>query len=508
MVHWKTKINITVDGGDDRVYSTHDIIGGRVTLEHRNDVILADLTLTLEGASATQVANTSNTGPASGRLIGRHHFLKLQHPFNASTCSGMSMEDGRNQVQIPFTFVVPDKILSGACNHKTQNEDVKSAHLLLPPTLEDDHYAKGVHVARISYEIRVRCHLMVISTGATQIESRSVGIHIAPTREERPLLDLQDHEYGFCLRRSLPVRSAFRKVLGELTVETTQPTCLRLGTPNVQEEGISTTLNLSFIPTKQEEQPPHITAIATKLMEYTFCGASPFEELPQPNKAYDKMPLHTGYIEDFALAARKLNNLQWVTHAGDSSTSMRNAQSDNAPPPSNGFKYYTTSILVPVAIPEVPSSKGLKKFAPSFHSCLVSRVHAIEYAVHVKANPLIVLTTPVQIVAMGTRERPTSPTLPSATLIEIDRVFSIEDNDEAPDYEEFPSVPATQSSDAARRPSQADELPNYATDANLTVGQTQRASANRHSVSTVYEVPEQEWQVSPTLPSKIQTYRG
>jgi hypothetical protein len=197
MVYRKTDISIELDGGFDQVYSTRDPIRGQVILEYENDAVINELTLTLEGACTTHVGNLSDSGPATGKAKGRHHFLKLQHPIDVSLLSGSPTETGHLQSHVPFTFVVPEHILPGACNHKTSHGNVKPAHLLLPPTLEKDHYAKGVHLARISYAIRVGLSLTIIGTEVTKSESRSFGICIAPERDEEPPLGVYDdqHEY-------------------------------------------------------------------------------------------------------------------------------------------------------------------------------------------------------------------------------------------------------------------------------------------------------------------------
>ena len=466
IIHRNANINIILDGGDDQVYATHDIISGRVVVEHDNDAVVTELSLTLEGATATDVSNASNTGPATGRTKGRHHFLKLQHPVDTSLVSARALEDGRTQIQIPFTFVVPEKMLSGACSHKIRHPDVKAAHLLLPPTLEDEHYAIGAQVAKISYAIRALSSLQIISTGASQNESRSLAIRISPVRAEEPPLGLYDDQQEYCLRRTVPIKSTFRKTLGELTAETTQPPCVRLPDQTIQEGTISTLVRFTFAPAKQDELPPEITAITMKLLEYTFFAATRFENLPRPTKGYDKGMLHRSYIEDFMLPSHRLSKTEWEKHDG---------------------KYYTASISVPILIPQVHSTKGLKKFPPSFHTCLVSRTHAVELEIRVKTTS-IVLTTPIQLVAKATRRAPehVSAQLPTTTLVETDEVIS-PGAAETPSYEEMTSQPTTRE-DAFNRSPQPDELPNYASDPDPTAGQT------RQSVSTTYEVPEQEWQ--------------
>jgi len=195
------------------------------------------------------------------------------------------------------------------------------------------------------------------------------------------------------------------------------------------------------------------------------------------------------------MSARRLANVPWLKNFGSPSiitTITASASPPSSPTPAS--VYFTTSLLVPLTIPTIKISKGVKKFPPSFHSCLVSRTHAIELEIHVKTNSTITLTAPIQLVATNTRQLPRSPTLPTATLVQIDRVFSFEASGDAPDYEEVPSHPAPEERQALRRPSQADELPDYTPDVNRATGQTQRALANRHSVSTTYEVPEQAWQ--------------
>jgi hypothetical protein len=495
VVQKRTDVRFELDGGPDQVYSTRDEIRGGITLEHENDLVVNALTLTLEGACTTHVGNLSNSGPATGKARGKHHFLKLQHPIDASLLSGSAPVTGRCQIHIPFTFVVPERMLPGACNHKTSHENVKPAHLLLPPTLEEDHYAKAVQLARISYAIRIRISLRTEGGGALQNESRSFGIRIAPERDEEPPLGVYGDQHEYCLRRTVPIKSTFRKTLGELTAETSQPPCLQVCPLSPGVGSVDIEAKLIFIPTRQEELPPEIIATAVKLLEHTFFAATPFEELPRPRKTYAKMLLHRSYVEDFTISQGRLSHLSWSKQS-ERRSSVTNSTASTILPSSltPDSVCYEASLLVPLTIPKIKTSKGLKKFPPSFHSCLVSRTHAVELDIHTKTNATITLTAPVQLVAKNSSQPSRSPTLPAATFVQIDRVLSFEAGEDAPDYEETPSHTGPQQGETLRRPFQVDELPDYIPDVNLRTGQTQRASNNRHSVSTTYEVPEQEWQ--------------
>lgn len=276
----------------------------------------------------------------------------------------------------------------------------KPAHVLLPPTLEEDHYPKGVQLARISYAIRPGTSLTPVATGARKYESRSFEIRIAPERHEEPPLGVYDDQHEYYLQRTLAVRSTFWRMLGELTAETSRPPCLNLDPQTPGSGAVDIKVKLTFIPAREEELPPEITTTIAKIREHTFFAAAPFGELPRPKKACAKMMLHKSYAEDFTISALKLNNVMWSKYPGSHSI-MTNSITSASPPSSliPVSTYFTTSLLVPVTIPGIQTSKRVKKHTPTFHSCLISRIHALELEIHVKTNSPIMLTVPSQLVS-------------------------------------------------------------------------------------------------------------
>ena len=104
-------------------------------------------------------------------------------------------------------------------------------------------------------------------------------------------------------------------------------------------------------------------------------------------------------VDTLNLSSRCLSNIEWEKHTSATS------QNPRVPKPSEAYKggsFYTTQVAVPVSLP-----KGNKVFVPSFHSCLVSRIYALDLYLSVNTpsttltDPTIHLKLPIQVSSEG-----------------------------------------------------------------------------------------------------------
>ena len=104
-------------------------------------------------------------------------------------------------------------------------------------------------------------------------------------------------------------------------------------------------------------------------------------------------------VETLNLSSRCLSNIEWEKHTSATS------QNPGVPKPSEAYKggfFYTTQVVVPVSLP-----KGNKVFVPSFHSCLVSRIYALDLYLSVNTpsttltDPTLHLKLPIQVSSEG-----------------------------------------------------------------------------------------------------------
>ena len=117
------------------------------------------------------------------------------------------------------------------------------------------------------------------------------------------------------------------------------------------------------------------------------------------------------YDASTSLSSRCVESVVWKRHEpkqlverrnSDSSTSSSDFSDDVlAPEQKEGNPYYTASVLVPITLP------ANKTWVPTFHSCIVSRVYAIDLSlsVHTPGTGVpaasVALHLPVQVAANG-----------------------------------------------------------------------------------------------------------
>ena len=448
----KNDVEIVLDGAEDFVhsYSTFDEIKGNVILKFEKDTAIDDISITFEGVSLTYVEKVATTAPTTGRTTGRHHFLKLLQPVGAEDLPENRIAKAGTTYSIPFTFVVPDRLLPQICSHTTQSGEVTRAHLQLPPSLGDAAVAGdgqklyddlAPDMSKVLYSIRVRMAKRNPVGQHVELTSKSLKIRIVPGKDEEPPIHVETGEADYAMRKEKSVRKGLFKLgkVGRIVAETSQPPSLRVPHPTKRSETpvtTMTTISLRFDPGEVDTQPPPLSSCTTKLRSYTFFGAAPYKTLPEASAQDNWSSLHGLYPDTVELSSRNLSTVTWTKHESDGANSdlMRRPStfSDlsvrSIPEATETYSkgpFWTASVLVPISLP----TNSRKTFVPSFHSCIISRSYTLELNISYSSpgtsvgSSSIVLKSPIQISSEGGKPPEGVEETEAALAAEIERQF-------------------------------------------------------------------------------------
>lgn len=381
--------------------------------------------------TSSDIEKVATTARTSGRTTGKHRFLKLLQPIDPSLLPEGGVAKAGVLYTFPFEFVVPDGLLDQQCTHRVDNPQIHEAHVRVPPsfgdpmlagdgmTLQDD---MAPQMSKIQYMIRARMiKARATGTKSSDVADKAIKVRIVPATEEEPPLNISEDDKDYELRSEKEVKKGlFKGKLGRITAEAHQPSGFRL--PPLKDRSscpISTltTVNLRFDPADDKVQPPSLGSIVSKLRAQTFFASVPFRSFPT-RSTINAWDTQRGFYElSVELSCRCISSVEWRKHDGTdpSAISLLRRQSDysnvstssidNIPEPSSAYRtgspFYTARVLVPMSLPRS------KSFAPTFHSCSVSRTYALEMNISYHtpgatvSTPSIQLRLPIQISAEG-----------------------------------------------------------------------------------------------------------
>ena len=228
---------------------------------------------------------------------------------------------------------------------------------------------------------------------------------------EQPPLDVKvggDERYDYIMRREKNIRrGTFQKKLGRLVVQSAQPQSLKLLYPRGPNAECTpttmATVNVRFDPVEESSPIPSLNSLQAKLKVATCFASVPMDEIPTKSSDFHCSSVRGIFVETVTLSSLCLSNIEWEKQ--NSSTDLPNRRNSRIPDPSkayNGGPYYTAKIAVPVSL-----SKGNKVLVPSFHSCLVSRMYALDLHLSLSTpgatitDPTIQLKLPLQVSSEG-----------------------------------------------------------------------------------------------------------
>ena len=401
-------------------YTTLDKIEGEVSITAPSDMRFDTIEISFAGYERTYVENLSTTAPTSTKAFAYRPFLELKQPINTAASPQHRVIQAGRAYKLPFTFVIPEHLLPQACRHATDNDQVREAHLSLPPSLGDlmalgDGKASmddlAPDMSTVSYAVKVKITRNRESDPKPIILADvAKKIRVIPAYDELPPLSVpggKDDDYSLRKEKDLK-KGMFKGKLGRLTVEAAQPSSLRLPAPRAESSCRVTTMatmNLRFDPTEESAHAPRLGQLVTKLKAATFFASVPMREIPSNSAAFRFDNRRGLFVETLNLSSRNVESVQWEKHTATSysarETSVHSVSSAvSIPEPSsayNGKTYYTASILVPITLPEH------KSFVPTFHTCLISRIYLLDFSLSVHTPgtsvtaPIMHLKAPVQV---------------------------------------------------------------------------------------------------------------
>lgn len=399
------------------VYTTLDRLEGVVSIVAPVDVKFDDIEIEFVGTSRTFVERVTTAAAISGRSEAFHQFLKLIQPRLEQHYPRDGIFKAGRTYEFPFLFVVPQQLLPKICQHKIISPAVRDAHLQLPPSFGDKESAEKEggntlddmvpEMASIRYGIFARITKNKLQqsdeVARTTVASKALRLRVTPATPEQPPLDVNADEDDYTLRREKTIRKGVLKgKLGTLVMEASQPPALRLPARSEETDGTSpasslATIMLRFDPADAHAQPPKLGRLVNKLKVCTFFACSARSAFPRKHNAGHDLSQGV-HSEQVALSSRCMANVEWTRRdpakdgvatppvRRDSAFSIASADHTAAPSagttpaPSAAYHaggiYYTARLLVPIALP--PGSTSGKTFAPTFHSCLVSRIYQLK----------------------------------------------------------------------------------------------------------------------------------
>ena len=414
-------------------YTSLDEIKGEVSITVPIDTQFDQIYITFEGIVKTYVEKIATSSPTNGRTEAFQCFLRLVQPLEEDNFPESNTAKAGQTYKFPFTFVIPERLLPQACDHPRINDSVQQAHLQLPPSLGDpltavigkammDDMAPDMGV--VSYAVKARIINGRNSNGKHNIiADSSKKVRVIPAVPEQPPLNVlggADDDYK--LRKEKCIRKGtFKGKLGTLVMESAQTRSLRLPFLRAEETCPVTTMatvNLRFDPSSPDAQPPRLNSLSAKLKVITFFASTPMREIPHRSTDFHYNSTKGAYVENLSLSSRCMASAQWDKHHSSNSPARRgsswstvSSSNPHIPEPSASYKqdlpYYTTHLLVPITLPKTDSSNNNKTFVPTFHSCLISRVYALDLylSCHTPGtsvtDPNMHLKLPIQISAEG-----------------------------------------------------------------------------------------------------------
>jgi len=406
------------DHHDGKIYSTFDPICGRVEITAPHNARFDEVQITFEGSSKVYVENLSPAATRS-KITAVHKFLKLVMPIRESEYPTPRIAEAGHTYKFDFNFAVPEQLLPRSCSHKCSTQHVHNAHTQVPPSIGDREVAPlddlAPEMSKIQYAVKVRVvrHKERDGKEVVLVEGQK-KIHVVPAIQEAAPLGLGQgfEDYVVSKTKSLK-KGVFSGKLGRITVSAAQPSALVLPAPASGCTSLPTTMatvNLRFDPHDAVSQPPRLGGLSTKIKSSTFYAARPAQSIPSHFNMIHQFETTRGlYDVSTSLSSRCVESVAWERQEPRQPVERRNSDSstcssdcsDASPAPEQkpGNPFYTASVLVPITLP------NNKAWVPSFHSCIISRVYAIDLSlsVHTPGTGVpatsITLHLPVQIAA-------------------------------------------------------------------------------------------------------------
>ncbi|KAF7714567.1 Uncharacterized protein PECH_006117 [Penicillium ucsense] len=396
-------------------YTTSDRIEGHVTVKVDTDTRFDEVEIIFQGSSHAIVERAA----CPGRTGSQQMFLKLRQPIEESEYPCPRILEAGRTYSYPFTFVVPDRLLPQACTHPRSSIHIHHAHTTLPPTLGDPMLAgngktllddMAPSMCQVSYTVRAAVLKKPVGDQGElkTLANTAKKVRIIPAIAEEPPINVADHTVYITQKEKLVKRGFLRGKLGRLVASASQPSPIRLLPLGRAADNTVTTvarIHLRFDPVGGE-QPPKLGSLSSKIRVSTHFGAGPWEDFPTQKTSTHQGQVGQGlYIDAVPISNMCVASAQWKKHTTQleperrsSMLSMISDDSQESTTADAKATYFTTSLVIPISLPKN------KAFVPTFHSCLISRIYALDLSLtyHTPGanvlTPTISLRLPIQVI--------------------------------------------------------------------------------------------------------------
>lgn len=442
----RSSININLENHySSKVYTSLSPVSGKVSITTKRDVRFDSIQILLMGTTTTRVEGVNSPHQVT------HTFLKVAMPIPESSYPVPRILESGHTYTIPFNFVIPSYLTDHACNHHILSENVRGAHVLLPPSMgfwEKDDLAP--QMAEVEYAIKARVFREEELGGKKiKVMEASQRIRVLPASVEEPPLNLTKHDKLYALSKSKTLKkNILSGKLGRLTAEAAQPPAVVVRPDGRGAASSTARVQLRFDPASTEMLPPKITGVSAKVVGHTFYSSGTIPSLPNLgdwNKAVgadrrgsystsvaltgtQQQPVATAWVQQLYAGVRRDSGYSSESPEAGSddvddlscsdrerasaplhhnharrertSKSRKGSSSSNSSSP----LFHTTTISVPIVLPV-----DRKTFIPTFHSCIASRVYVLQLSISIggsgSSSTTLSLAVPLQVV-VGAEEGP------------------------------------------------------------------------------------------------------
>ncbi|KAK7957144.1 arrestin [Apiospora aurea] len=363
-----------------KAYASGTRLSGRVVVRPARDTRFDSLHILLMGVTKTRVDGVHAPHAT------QHTFLRLAMPIPEASYPVPRVYEAGRVYTVPFHFVIPSYLTLGACCHKTESDAVSGHHLCIPPSLgtwDKDDMAPGM--ARVEYTVRARlCREEELDRTRTKLLEANRVVNVLPSFPEQPPLSITPSDSLYAMSKTKSVRrSILSPKTGKVTLTASQPSAIMLSPDGSAATATSARIDLrfeasSFSASGQSPPPvavanlPRVTEVTSKISAMTFFGGSAMRDFPNMGdwvRTYGAEG-RGSYTYNMALGSTAVEELEWKQQI----SAHARRDSDELP------VYHTASLQVPI---HIPAHK--KTFAPTFHSCVASRIYVLWLTVSVSS---------------------------------------------------------------------------------------------------------------------------
>ena len=301
-----------------------------------------------------------------------HRFLHLQQPFEPPNLKETTLQPTTTHL-FSFAFVLPAELSAQSCHHPCRSPHVHDCHRRLPPSFPVRGPQAKLDPSRVTISYLVRFKAMAVHPSSRQDlyridRSHDVVVSQQPQPQpQQPPAVVPDPVWNEVVLRDLGRR------MGRLTASAGEPKPIQL-----DQRTTLLPIQFTFAPSSGDRLPPRPHKAHTRLEATTYFGTKPYTSLPdQPEASSDTGgKQQRAFRRQVALSSRDIH-VHWTQKTPGSATTA-----------------YTASVALPVILPGA--------VVPSFYSCLVARVYALDVEVsfhsHLPGSSTVSLRVPVHVV--------------------------------------------------------------------------------------------------------------